>query len=121
MTANVKGIIIEIDDALFERYMQTTYPAINLKNLYDKEKSFIQLTFENFVTGYFLAVSLDELEVNEEAQLISSHLEYAPKEEEKTNEPVSALVESIEQTMQEAIDDFQPVSLSEFICGDNNF
>ena len=121
MTINIKGIIIEIDDALFERYMKTTYPAINLKNLSDKEKSFIQLTFENFVTGYFLAVSLEELEVNEEEQLISSHLEYAPKTEEKTNEPVSALVESIEQTMQEAIDDFQPVSLSEFIWGSDNF
>ena len=121
MTANVKGIIIEIDDALFEGYVKTIYPIMDFKNPTDKHEAFIQLMFENLVTAYYSTVSLDEIEVNEADQLVTTHLEYAPKEKEKINEPVSCLVEFIATAMTKAIDTFQPVSLSEFICGDNNF
>ena len=117
MTANVKGIIIEVEDELFERYMNTIYPGMDFENPTDKDKDFVQLMFENLVTAYYSAFSLDEVEVNEADQLVTTHLEYASKEREKTNEPVSCLEEFIAAAMAKAIDTFQPTTVTGFIYG----
>lgn len=112
MTVNIKGIIIEIEDGLFNQYLSITRPDIVLQSPEGKE--FVQTTFENFVTGYYYVYSLDEIDVNEEHQTVTSRPIYVP-DKAKTDEPVSLLTESITRMIAEYVKNFASVCRSEFI------